>query len=71
MSQTIVDRILEEQDREFTRVLEDLIEVLIAQGVISLDMLPEKAVEKLEQRRYMRAKLASGATADPQTAITH
>ncbi len=45
---------MEDQDQEFIRVLEDLIEVLVARGVITLDMLPSRAVAKFEQRRSMR-----------------
>jgi hypothetical protein len=47
-------RIMETQDQEFIRVLEDLIEVLVAQGVITLDMLPSRAAAKFQQRRSMR-----------------
>ena len=45
---------MEDQDQEFIRVLEDLIEVLVARGVITLDMLPSRAVAKFEQRLSMR-----------------
>ena len=55
MQQHILDKIMDEQDRDFVRVLEDLVDVLIAQGVISMDMMPREAAEKLERRRRMRA----------------
>jgi hypothetical protein len=75
MSKQIMDRILEEQDREFTRVLEDLIEVLIDQGVISLEMFPPKAAEKFEQRRHMRMMQAflvvPSVSPDADGAVSH
>ncbi|MGE0665037.1 MAG: hypothetical protein AB7O49_00650 [Sphingomonadales bacterium] len=55
MQQDILDRIMDEQDKDFVRVLEDLIDVLIAQGVITMDMMPREAAEKLERRRRMRS----------------
>ncbi|MEN3950472.1 hypothetical protein [Iodidimonas sp. SYSU 1G8] len=54
MVQHILDKILDEQDRDFIRVLEDLIEVLIAQKVITLEMLPSEAARKFAMRRQMR-----------------
>ncbi len=45
---------MDEQDRDFVRVLEDLIDVLIAQGVITMEMMPRDAVEKLAHRRKIR-----------------
>ncbi len=57
MSPSIIDKIMNEQDRDFIRVLEDLIDVLIARGVITMDMLPREAVEKLAMRRQMRDTL--------------
>ncbi len=47
-------RVMEDQDQEFIRVLEDLIDVLLTQGVITLDMLPHRAAEKIRQRRSVR-----------------
>jgi len=52
--QQFFGRVMEDQDQEFIRVLEDLIEVLVAQGVITLDMLPGRAAAKFQQRRSMR-----------------
>ncbi len=57
MTQPIIDRIMDEQDRDFIRVLEDLIDVLIARGVITMDMLPKEATDKLAMRRQMRDTL--------------
>ena len=54
MRTQLFGRVMEDQDQEFIRVLEDLIDVLVAQGVIRLDMLPSRAVEKILQRRSMR-----------------
>ncbi len=54
MRQQLFGRVMEDQDQEFIRVLEDLIDVLVAQGVITLEMLPGKAAEKFLQRRSMR-----------------
>lgn len=44
-------------DIEFIRVLEDLIEALIANGVLRLTDLPPQAVEKLNQRKSARKRL--------------
>ena len=54
MRTQLFGRVMEDQDQDFIRVLEDLIDVLVAQGVISLDMLPNRAAEKFLQRRSMR-----------------
>ncbi|MDX1580407.1 MAG: hypothetical protein R3360_02175 [Alphaproteobacteria bacterium] len=51
-------QILNDQDREFIRVLEDLIDVLLDQGVITLDMFPDKAAEKFVERRMRRGESA-------------
>jgi len=45
-------------DLAFIRVLEDLIEVLIRRGVITLADLPEAAQDKIRQRRALRHWLA-------------
>jgi hypothetical protein len=57
MQQLILDKIMDEQDKDFVRVLEDLVDVLIAQGVITMEMMPREAAEKLDRRRRMRASL--------------
>lgn len=54
MQQHLLDKIMDEQDKDFVRVLEDLIDVLVAQGVITMDMMPKGAAEKLDRRRRMR-----------------
>ncbi len=67
MSSPIIDKIMNEQDRDFIRVLEDLIDVLVARGVITMDMLPKDARDKLATRRQMRDTLrepAVGAQSD-------
>jgi len=61
MNSPIIDKIMNEQDRDFIRVLEDLIDVLIARGLITMDMLPRDAVEKLAMRRQMRDTLRDQA----------
>lgn len=61
MSSPIIDKIMNEQDKDFIRVLEDLIDVLIARGVITMDMLPKDAVDKLAMRRQMRDTLRDQA----------
>jgi hypothetical protein len=61
MTQPIIDRIMDEQDRDFIRVLEDLIDVLVLRGVITMDMLPKEATEKLAMRRQMRDGLVRPA----------
>jgi len=48
---------LDRMDTEFIRVLEDLIDVLVAKGVINLTDLPPQAMEKLSQRRHARRRL--------------
>jgi hypothetical protein len=58
---------MDEQDRDFIRVLEDLIDVLVARGVITMDMLPKEATDKLAMRRQMRNKLVTTADARPDT----
>lgn len=45
---------LRESDLEFIRVLEDLIEVLIARGVIQFTDLPDAAQAKLLGRKSLR-----------------
>lgn len=65
MTQPIIDRIMNEQDRDFIRVLEDLIDVLVMRGVITMDMLPKEATEKLAMRRQMRDGLIRPAETRP------
>lgn len=48
---------LSRMDAEFIRVLEDLIDVLVAKGVINLTDLPPQALAKLSQRRSARRRL--------------
>jgi hypothetical protein len=46
-------------DQGFIRVLEDLIELLIARNVIRFTDLPSKAQEKMLQRRQLRTALTT------------
>lgn len=39
------------------RLSEDLVDILIAKGLITLDDLPTKAKEKINNRKALRAKL--------------
>lgn len=48
---------LDFEDTSFVRVLEDLIEVLIANGTIRLTDLPPEALAKLKQRKKKREQL--------------
>lgn len=48
---------LSSMDAEFIRVLEDLIDVLLANGTIRLTDLPPQAVHKLSQRKHARQRL--------------
>jgi hypothetical protein len=46
--------VMEQADRDFVRVLEDLIEILAKKGVVYIDDLPPAAREKILQRRMLR-----------------
>ena len=48
---------LSQMDEGFIRVLEDLIDVLISNGVIRLTDLPAQALDKLAQRKAARQRL--------------
>ncbi|MBZ0096479.1 MAG: hypothetical protein K8H75_14040 [Sulfuricella sp.] len=50
-------RLLEETDKSVIRVLEDLIEVLLAKNLITFSDLPAPAQEKLLSRREVRDEL--------------
>lgn len=51
---------LSELDRDFVRVIEDTIELLIAKGVILFTDLPPKVQEKLLRRKEVRQLTAFG-----------
>ena len=44
-------------DADFIRVLEDLIDALLARGVLRLTDLPPQALEKLHRRKQARQRL--------------
>ncbi|RGE39185.1 hypothetical protein DZC30_22235 [Comamonas testosteroni] len=44
-------------DADFIRVLEDLIDALLANGTLRLTDLPPQALEKLSQRKQARQRL--------------
>ena len=46
-----------ELDAGFIRVLEDLVDALLANGTLRLTDLPPEALAKLDQRRRVRARL--------------
>ena len=48
--------VMEQADREFVRVLEDLIEILASRGVVYIEDLPPAARDKILQRRMLRSK---------------
>lgn len=48
---------LSQLDADFIRVLEDLIDALVANGTLRLTDLPPQALEKLSQRKQTRARL--------------
>ena len=48
---------LSELDAGFIRVLEDLIDALMANGVLRLTDLPPQALEKLAERKRARQRL--------------
>lgn len=48
---------LSQLDSEFIRVLEDLIDVLVANGTLRLTDLPPAALEKLGRRKQARSRL--------------
>ena len=54
------ERMLAETDTEVSRILEDLVELLIAKQVIRFTDLPQSAQEKLLSRRRARERLQGG-----------
>lgn len=48
---------LKESDLELVRVLEDVVSVLVAKGLIRYTDLPEAARQKLDQRAVTRAQI--------------
>jgi len=50
-------RALSALDADFIRVLEDLIEALLANGTLRLTDLPPQALEKLSQRKRVRERV--------------
>lgn len=51
-----INRLLNQSDADFIRVLEDLIDVLLDKHILLLTDLPEAAQQKLLKRKKMRAK---------------
>lgn len=52
---TLLD--LAQSDMEMARVVEDLVELLVMRGVISMDDLPPAAQDKLNRRQHWRGTL--------------
>lgn len=48
---------LSDMDLDFVRVLEDLIDALLANGTIRLTDLPSSAIKKLGERKTARSRL--------------
>ncbi len=48
---------LDESDQDFVRVLEDVVELLIAKGVILFTDLPQSAQEKIMRRQRLRSEI--------------
>lgn len=48
---------LSQLDADFIRVLEDLIDALVANGTLRLTDLPAEALEKLSRRKQTRTRL--------------
>lgn len=48
---------LEATDQDFIRVLEDVVELLIAKGLILFTELPESAQQKIMRRQQMRSQV--------------
>lgn len=57
MSKKKHDEEFSQLDRDFIRVLEDLIDVLIANGTLRMTDLPVEAQNKLNQRKRSRERL--------------
>jgi len=57
MSKKKPDEEFSQLDRDFIRVLEDLIDVLIANGTLRMTDLPVEAQNKLNQRKRSRERL--------------
>lgn len=51
------EQALQNLDTDFIRVLEDLIDTLVANGTLRLTDLPAEALEKLSQRKRARARM--------------
>lgn len=51
------EQALQTLDTDFIRVLEDLIDTLVANGTLRLTDLPAEALEKLSQRKRARARM--------------
>ena len=48
---------LQRTDQNMSRITEDLVDVLVAKGIIALADLPESARGKLENRKELRSKI--------------
>lgn len=51
------ERLLRRSDAEMARVVEDLVDVLVAKGVIALADLPQPAQDRINQRKNLRGQL--------------
>lgn len=53
-------------DEDFIRVLEDLIDALLANGVLRVTDLPPQAMEKLNRRKKVRERLRDSLDLIPE-----
>lgn len=64
LSETLAEdnplRFLISSDLDLTRVLEDLIDLLVSRGIVNFTDFPDAAQEKLLQRRKARTNLQKG-----------
>jgi len=51
--------LLDATDQDFIRVLEDVVELLIAKGLILFTELPEDAQQKIMRRQQMRSQVSA------------
>ena len=49
---------LDTSDQDLIRVLEDVVELLIAKGLILFTELPERAQQKIMRRQHMRSQVS-------------
>jgi hypothetical protein len=53
-------KLLEISDKDMARVGEDLFDILMSKNILELSDIPEKALEKIQQRKEAREKIKLG-----------